>query len=194
MEIVDQSWEWEQRPPKNTLEIIENAGRTCYQSEPKNDPEKFVRMLKKNGHHSVLEHVSASVRMVTNRGVTHELVRHRLASFSQESTRYVRYGDIEFIRPVWWQSMSIHDQQCWLEHMHSVEAEYLRQLQAGMPPQMAREILPNAIKTEIVMTANLREWMHVFKLRCSKKAHPQIAALMNSVRDGFRDHGLWVLF
>ncbi len=189
MKIINQYWRWLQKPV-NPLELIETAGRTCYKSEKMINPGssvKFAKMLKKSGHGSVIEHASASVLFVTNRGVTHELVRHRLASYSQESTRYVRYGgDMVFIRPVWWDDWSAEEQNAWENALRTCENEYSVLLKAGSRPEQAREVLPNSLKTEIVMTANLREWMHVFNLRCSKVSHPQIRALMRDCRNGFR--------
>ena len=190
MKIVDQYWEWVQKPCK-PLELIEKAGTTCYKSEDKisqGSALKFVKMLKESGHESVIEHAVASARFVTNRGVTHELVRHRLASFSQESTRYVRYGgDMEFITPVWWHSWSSDERNIWKKAMMSAEKEYLALLKAGSRPEQAREVLPNSLKTEIVMTANLREIYHILSLRCSKKAHPQMRALMLDFLEGMHE-------
>lgn len=191
MQIIDQSWEWLQKPT-NPLEIIELAGRTCYKSENRITPgsaEKFVKMILDLGHETVIEHLSASVRFITNRGVTHELVRHRLASYAQESTRYVRYNDenLKFIKPVWWNepSYSEEQKQHWTNAMEQTEKLYLEAIAKGDKPEQAREILPNSVKTEIVVTANLREWRHIFELRCSKQAHPQIRSLMLDCLSGF---------
>jgi thymidylate synthase (FAD) len=190
MKIIDQSWEWRQKPVA-PLETIETAGRTCYKSEDKitkESAERFVRMIIKRGHESVIEHISASVRFITNRGVTHELVRHRLCAFSQESTRYVRYdGQMEFIRPVWWDEWPDHLQNVWIAQMESAEASYQKLLKEGTKPQLAREILPNSLKTEIVTTANLREWRHIFRVRTSNASHPQIRELMRSCLAGFKE-------
>lgn len=183
MKIINQSWEWLQKPVQS-LELIERAGRVCYKSEKritKGSAGKFVKMILELGHEAVIEHINVSIRLITNRGVTHELVRHRIASYSQESTRYVRYNDeIEFIKPVWWDDPSYSEiqKQNWLEAMEQAENSYLKALQHGDKPEQAREILPHALKTEIVITANLREWRHIFALRCSAKAHPQMQALM----------------
>jgi thymidylate synthase (FAD) len=138
------------------------------------------------------------VRFVTNRGVTHELVRHRLCSFAQESTRYVRYdGGMEFIRPVWCSKSVLGEWNYIIDiennhdadiisfaeglmlksRLHS-ELTYQKLLQEGWRPEQAREELPNSLKTEIVTKGNIREWRHIFQLRCSKKAHPQIRGLM----------------
>jgi len=192
MKIIQQSWSWLQKPVA-PLELIELAGRTCYKSEnriSKGSAEKFVQMIVELGHESVLEHCVASVRFITNRGVTHELVRHRLCSFSHESTRYVRYsGELEFIEPVWWhdQNYSKEQKDNWLEAMQHAEKYYLKALELGDKPEQAREVLPHSLKTEIVMTANLREWRHVFVMRCSNKAHPQIRVLMQDCLRGFAE-------
>ncbi|MFO7555774.1 MAG: FAD-dependent thymidylate synthase [Desulfobacterales bacterium] len=190
MRVIQQSWAWVYKPTK-CLEIIEEAGRTCYKSEDRIDAgssEKFARMLLRHGHGSVIEHGVASVRFITNRGVTHELVRHRIASFSQESTRYVRYDDqMEFIQPIWWESWSETEKKAWENAMQTAEKTYQLLLKSGSRPEQAREVLPNSLKTEIVMTANLREWIHVFNLRCSKASHPQIRALMLACKQGFKE-------
>ena len=165
----------------NAEKMIESAGRTCYKSESNitdTSAREFVNRLKTSGHHSVIEHAVATFRFVTNRGVTHELVRHRLASYSQESTRYVRYQDVEYIIPTWYSDASDEQQRLFEDSLSYAERYYGKLLKAGWRPEQAREVLPNALKTEIIMTANLREWMHVFNLRCSKKAHPQIRELM----------------
>ena len=181
------------------LETIEAAGRTCYKSEDKiteGRAEKFVRMIIKRGHHSVIEHAYMSVRFICDRGVTHEIVRHRLAAYSQESTRYCNYkGGVTFIIPPWininfdrlvvkkdqiiGHSLIYDSIACWLDSMLLAERKYIELISTcGWSPQQARSVLPNSLKTEIVMTANLREWMHVFKLRTSKAAHPQMRELM----------------
>ena len=203
MKIVEQKWEWAQKPIM-PLETIEMAGRTCYKSEGKITPEsaeKFVRMIIKRGHESVIEHLSASVRFITNRGVTHELVRHRLCAFSQESTRYVNYSsdEIEYIRPVWLVDLALgaygvsdakklpSPANYWVLSMLESERAYYNMISHGWRPEQAREVLPNSLKTEIVTTANLREWRHIFKLRTSNAAHPQMRDLMRSCLAGFQD-------
>lgn len=171
-------------------QLIEKAGRTCYQSQDAITPEssnKFIKKLIKSGHESVLEHASITVKLITNRGVTHELVRHRTGvAYSQESTRYVKYdGDMEFIRPVWLDK-SIGAKIKFKVTCLAIEAAYKALLKFGWRPEEAREILPNALKTEIVVTANIREWRHIFKLRSTKKAHPQTKALMRDVLRKFQ--------
>jgi thymidylate synthase (FAD) len=165
------------------LEYIEECGRTCYKSEEKitfSSAEKFVSQIIKRGHESVIEHGVLSVRFITNRGVTHELVRHRLASYSQESTRYVNYGgrEIEFIMPVWIEQSNLDQFNLFHEACKLSEYYYKQLLSQGWRPEQAREVLPNSLKTEIITTANFREWRHIFKLRCSKAAHPQMRELM----------------
>jgi thymidylate synthase (FAD) len=147
-------------------------------------------MVVKRGHHSVIEHAFMSVRFICDRGVTHELVRHRLAAYSQESTRYCNYkGGVTFVIPPWInlpngkyskseQFKESYQAAIWLKTLAVAEAAYEDLLEYDWSPQQARSVLPNSLKTEIVMTANLREWMHVFKLRTSKAAHPQIRELM----------------
>lgn len=196
MQVINQSWEWVSEPI-DALKRIELAGRVCYKSEGKITDDsaiKFCMSLLGRQHESVLEHVGASVRFITDRGVTHELVRHRLvrhrlASFSQESTRYVNYSrkDMQFILPVWWEDSSEAQQNLWVVQMGLAEKAYNSMIELGSSPQEARSVLPNSLKTEIIVTANLREWRHIFKLRCSKAAHPQMRDLMVSCLHGFQE-------
>lgn len=183
------------------MNLIELAGRTCYKSEEKITPEsasKFVQKINKLGHHSVLEHSAMTVRFIIDRGVSHELVRHRLCAFSQESTRYCNYKDgVEFIIPPWInlsENSNEYDEGTairlnpgdswddstfiWTWHMYRSEQAYLELLKLGWSPQQARSVLPNSLKTEIVVTANFREWQHIFSLRTSKAAHPQMREIM----------------
>ena len=166
----------------NPLTLIEQAGRTCYKSNSDFTAEsgqKFAKSLLQRGHESVIEHCVATIKFITNRGVSHELVRHRLASFSQSSTRYIVYQyNIEFIKPVWWDDSSTKQRDVWVEAMTRAERAYCELRELGWAAEKAREVLPNSLKTEIVVTANLREWRHILKLRTSEKAHPQIRALM----------------
>ncbi len=191
MKLVKQGWRWVRRP-EEALAVIERAARVCYRSEERigeGTAAPFVRRLIRQGHLSVIEHVTATVEFTTNRGVTHELVRHRLASFSQESTRYVNYGgrEMEFIEPVWWSSAAAHPRERFLAALAAAEAAYRDLLAAGWRPEQAREVLPNALKTVIVVTANLREWRHIFALRTGPRAHPQIRELLLSCLQGFRE-------
>ena len=164
------------------LQKIEYCGRTCYKSEEKTTADSardFVHSIIKRGHESVLEHVSFTVKFIVDRGVSHELVRHRIASFSQESTRYCNYdsdkfgGEITVIEPCFpdWDMGMYND---WVEAMQNAESAYFRLLDNGAKAQEARSVLPNSLKTEVVMTANLREWRHFLRLRTSPAAHPQM--------------------
>lgn len=172
-------------PETEVLNLIQAAGRTSYKSE-NGDAKEFVRMLIKRGHLSVLEHCSMSFRFITDRGVTHELVRHRIASFTQESTRYCNYSatrfgsNVTFVVPIEFLSEGKyhHLYLLWEEAMRNAEGTYFAMLAEGLSPQLARSVLPNSLKTEIVVTANLREWMHIFELRTSEAAHPQMKNLM----------------
>lgn len=167
---------------QDVLKHIELCGRVCYKSEDKITDESsldFVKKIIKNGHEAVIEHYSLSIRFVCDRGVSHEIVRHRIASFAQESTRYVNYsngvygGNLTFIKPLFWEEGS--DQYTdWKSACIIAEQHYNALIENGAKPQEARSVLPNSIKTEIIMTANLREWRHFFKLRTSIAAHPQM--------------------
>lgn len=164
-------------------EKIEIAGRVCYQSEPKGYPEneKFIRMIIKRGHESVLEHGSLTFKVRTNRAIANEIVRHRLASYSQESTRYVKYDDIEFIPWVDPRGLKIN-------HLYDLEVLYINMefiykklIEDNFKPEDARDILPNATATTLVMTMNFRELRHFLKLRLDKAAHPQIRELAGMI-------------
>lgn len=161
--------------PDNALEKIERAGRICYQSESKGLPEEFVRKLISLGHHTPLEMASVTVEIICDRGVMAELTRHRLASFNIESTRYVNYSkkNIEFIKPSFWNENS-DEYSIWLYAMEECEKAYIELLRIGASPQQARSVLPNSLKTNIIMSCNLRELRHILDLRCNSKAHPQI--------------------
>lgn len=170
----------------DVLRRIEEAGRTCYKSEGKitdASAEEFVRKILELGHLSVIEHESASVRIICDRGVSHEIVRHRLASYSQESTRYANYSknrfgnEITVIHPCFWEEES-REYKMWFEAMLHAEKVYIELIENGASPQEARSVLPNSLKTEIVVSCNLREWRHIFALRCSKAAHPQMREVM----------------
>jgi len=201
MKVIDQSWSYAMaNKPAVILKDIEAAGRTCYKSEDlitDESAEKFVRQVIKSGHESVIEHASISVRIITDRGVTHELVRHRLASYSQESTRYCNYGkekfgnELTFIKPVWIEGNALDwpytsPQRVWYNACLETESIYLSLLKLGWSPQQARTVLTNSLKTEIVMTCNLREWRHFFRLRASKAAHPQMRALALDMLKNFK--------
>lgn len=172
------------------LKTIEQAGRVCYKSEDKikeDSAEKFVANIIKRGHEAVLEHASFTVKFTCDRGVSHEIVRHRLAAYCQESTRYCNYSNDKFgneitvIRPCFWEPIPYDEKretltayEMWETACAEAEKKYFELLAMGATPQEARAVLPNSLKTEVVMTANIREWRHFFKLRCSPAAHPQM--------------------
>lgn len=179
------------------LQLIERAARTCYKSECKITAESagdFVRRITQvKKHVSVIEHAVVTIRFVCDRGVTHEIVRHRLAAYSQESTRYCNYSKDQFgkeitvIRPPFWSECD-HRYAFWQAACEQAEKAYFALVDYKATPQEARLVLPNSLKTEIVMTANLREWRHVLDLRCAKTAHPQMQQLMKPVLAEFKQH------
>ena len=178
------------------LKHIEQIGRVCYKSEDKitdDSAPKFVKMLINRGHEAMIEHFSFSVKFICDRGVTHEIVRHRIASFAQESTRYCNYGNSEdgctFIAPCFWNKKEpmtkgrLSMLEAWEDTILKAEFTYLAMIDAGASPQEARSVLPNSLKTEIVMTANLREWRHFLKLRTASTAHPQMQEITRPLLD-----------
>ena len=201
MQLLKPGFNFENFDSEALLHKIEEAGRVCYQSASgAGSTNTFISNIIKRGHESVLEHEKITAGVICDRGVTHEIVRHRLASYSQESTRYCNYsGGVAFIIPPWvaaqpgrypidW--VGLHgDPRCcpdallkpensaaavWFWNMAVAERDYLKLLKRGWSPQEARSVLPNSLKTEIVMTMNIREWRHFFKLRTAPAAHPQM--------------------
>lgn len=167
------------------LQHIEQVGRVCYKSEDKiteKSAEKFVAGIIRHGHEAVIEHFNITVKFTTDRGISHEIVRHRVASYAQESTRYCNYSkdkfgeEITVVKP-----LDIPYSGCkfdqWQMACSAAERTYFDLLAIGCKPQVARAVLPTCLKTEIVMTANLREWRHFIKLRGSAAAHPDIRIL-----------------
>lgn len=182
------------------LKKIERAARTCYKSEDKitedgSSARKMVAGLIKSGHDAMLEHGGLTVRFVCDRGVSHELVRHRMASFAQESTRYCNYSkdkfgnELTFVMPTLYKSDFMEDEawNCWVETMKKCEESYMKLIKMGVSPQMARSVLPNSLKTEVVVTANWREWRHILSLRCTPDAHPDIRCLMIDLLEELHD-------
>lgn len=224
------------------LKQIERAARTCYKSEGKitedgASAKKMVEMLIKKGHEAMLEHSQLSVKFITDRGVSHELVRHRLCSFAQESTRWCDYsndekfeGQLTFVLPYefnkkFMKNDYIRDEFSafmqeaefdgfsgyvnhleedysylpngfveWLYHVASSEKTYLKMRYDGCTPQLARSVLPNSLKTEIVVTANYREWRNILKLRTAPNAHPDMRNLMTELLKELRRQGLATIF
>ena len=187
------------------LKDLEEYGRVCYKSEGKITPDSyktFLTKLSKLEHNSVLEHKSVTVRIICDRGITHEIVRHRIGAYSQESTRYCNYhpdktaGEglkVINLRP----GLDVEDkiklscdkddlQKVWAEAMENAQKSYNLMLKFGASAQMARSVLPNSTKTEIVVTYNLRQWQHFFRLRTSPKAHPQMREIAIPILNRFR--------
>lgn len=174
------------------MKFLELCGRTAYKSEQnitENSAEKFVRNIIKRGHESVLEHFSCTFKIICDRGVSHEIVRHRLASFTQESTRWCDYsskkfgGELTFIKPCFWKDNDV-EYFIWQNRLQEIELSYRHLIEnKKASPQEARSILPNSLKTEIVMTANLRELRHFLKLRTAKDAHPQMRQIAFIILD-----------
>jgi thymidylate synthase (FAD) len=208
MQVIKPYFEIEDVDGEEMLKEIERAGRTCYKSEERiteTSARKFVESIIKSGHESVIEHEKVTVRVICDRGVTHEIVRHRIASYSQESTRYCNYGGkgIRVIEPLFFDhnaptmllrmpqhplrlpdsslcfqfntEVEMNEFDVWYITMLFLEWAYTVLVNDfKRSPQEARSVLPNSLKTEIVITYNLREWRHFFKLRTSKRAHPQM--------------------
>ena len=187
---------------RQMLENIERIGRVCYKSEDAIHPgsaEQFIRNIITRGHESVIEHESISVRVVCDRGVSHEIVRHRIASYSQESTRYCNYTRDKFgsqlvcIDIATGFRYNLEDPadrkkyDIWTKAMEAAEGFYFQLIEAGARPEEARSVLPNSLKTEIVMTMNLREWRHFLRLRSSRRAHPQIAEIASALLEEFSE-------
>lgn len=176
----------------DVLKFIEKCGRVCYRSEKKisdESAEKFVKMLIKRGHESVLEHFSCTFKIICDRGVMAELTRHRLASFSVESTRYCDYDELTFIKPCYWEDTDSEYENFkqWKWAMAESEQWYGLQRMYNAAPQEARAVLPMSLATTVIMTANLREWRHILKLRTSPKAHPQMRQIALPILEIFKN-------
>lgn len=173
---------------------IERAGRTCYKSEDRITADSariFAGKMREHGHHAMIEHAVASFRIITDRGITHEIVRHRIASFAQESTRYCNYSadkfenQCSFIEPP---GLDETQRPLWEKACLDAEQSYFAMMKAGCSAQIARSVLPTCLKTELVMTANFREWRHFIALRGTKAAHPQIRPLAFKIREILMQH------
>lgn len=182
------------------LRKIEQIGRVCYKSEGKikdGSAEKFIAGIIAHRHESVIEHEAISVKVICDRGVSHEIVRHRIASYSQESTRYCNYSIDRFDNQITcidiasgfkYDLSKAADKikyEIWTKAMEDAENHYFEMINAGAKPEEARSVLPNSLKTEIVMTMNLREWRHFLKLRTGRRAHPQIIEISKMILQEF---------
>lgn len=186
------------------LKTIEKVARTCYKSENNisedtSSAERMISMLVLNGHEAMIEFQDIIVKFTSNRGFSHEMVRHRLCSFAQESTRYCNYSNdkfdnqITFIRPYWFGKGFLKQEGAWDDQMREVEDLYFSFVSAGLKPQDARGVLPNDLKTEINVKANIREWRTIFKLRTAVAAHPDMRRLMIPLLKEFKSR-LPILF
>ena len=192
MKIIDPTFEYISAPTRvAAYEIIATAMRNCYRAElnamPATDEEMVEKAMKKR-HLSLLEFIDVSVNITCDRGVTHELVRHRLCSFAQESTRYCNYSgekfgrELTFVYP-WWtcnagSALDSNKYAIWEDAMRTAEARYMQMLDEGGSAQEARSVLPNSLAAKIAVKANLREWIHIFRMRCDTPAHPDMRVTM----------------
>lgn len=176
------------------LKHIEKVGRICYKSESKitnESADNFVSGIIKRGHEAVIEHFNITVKFITDRGISHEIVRHRIASYAQESTRYCNYSkdkfrkEISIVKPVDIDE-GTKEYEDWIRAMMCAETAYFSLVEDGCKPQVARSVLPTCTKTEIMVTMNLREWRHFIGLRSSKAAHPDIRILAIDLLKQFR--------
>lgn len=196
MKIIRPSVEYQELiAPEEIMRLIERAGRVCYKSESKiseGSAEKFIRNIVGSGHESVVEHVSLTFKIICDRGVTHEIVRHRIASYSQESTRYCNYSkdkfgnEITVVKPCFMEEGD-PKYEIWVRAMEEIERNYFAMLSAGATAQEARSLLPNSLKTEIFATMNIREWRHFLKLRTAKAAHPQMREVALMIYDVLKE-------
>lgn len=185
MKVVKPDWRiaaLTEADPTRMMKHLEAMGRICYQSEDAitdTSYDKFLRGIIKRGHEAVLEHATVTAVVICDRGITHEIVRHRIAAYCQESTRYCNYSkgkfgnEITVVEPFFWDPES-PEYQVWHDACAQTEAAYFTLLNKGCTPQEARDVLPNSLKTQIAITMNIREWRHFFRLRCGKGAHPQM--------------------
>lgn len=207
MKIIKPRYEWlDGRKPNGQviLNIITKAGRVAYQSDREGNEETFVRNLIRRGHESVLEHAKVSVVVSCDRGITHETVRHRIASYTQESTHYINYaggkfgGDITYIdlmggiqREKAMAHLSAEQIAAiigeWSEGCQDAERHYNRMIEMGATPRIARSVLNNSTKAQIVITMNMREWRHFFKLRSASNAHPQMREVAEMLLEAFKE-------
>lgn len=188
MKIVKPSWKMSamtEGEPAKLMKHLEAMGRICYQSEDATTDDsykQFLRTIIERGHEAVLEHATVTAIIICDRGISHELVRHRIASYCQESTRYCNYNkgkfgeEITVIEPCFWSENDLK-WAAWANLCSKAEDAYMDLLRMGATPQQARDVLPTSLKTQIAVTMNIREWRHFFRLRCSPAAHPDMVAL-----------------
>lgn len=196
MKVIQQSYEilTDLSNPIKILKDIERASRTCYKSENNITEDSCVTMCKQlihNGHEAMLEHSQLSVKFTVDKGISHEIVRHRLFSFAQESSRYCNYSkgkfgnEIKVIKPDDFELRS-KEYEVWYDACKYAENAYMELISEGIKPELARNVLPHSLATEIVVTGNIREWRHFFKLRCDTRAHPQMRSIMRKLLDDLK--------
>lgn len=197
MKVIQASYEilTDLSDPIKILKDIERAGRTCYKSENNITDDsciKFCKMLCERRHEAAIEHSQLSVKFIIDRGISHELVRHRLASFCQSSTRYCNYSkdkfgnEITVVMPEELMPVLTPQYNIWLNSCKQSEKAYFDLLNCGVKPEIARNVLPTSLMTEIVVTANIREWRTIFKLRTTSFAHPQMRSIMRRLLDDLK--------
>lgn len=197
MKLINQSYQILDFPRLAT-NIIANSARVSHMSQDRYSNTENVEFIKKLimwGHLSPFEHCSAQVKITTNRAIANELVRHRHCAFTQESTRYCQYDDLTVIRPNWMDfSLVISNSVVhkYTEYLSEVQSLYDHMINSGIPAEQARGILPLDTATTLVMTANLREWISVFKLRCDAASHPQMIELMSGIKKEFIERLPWL--
>ena len=176
------------------LKRLERAARLCYKSKTgAKDIESFLRDKCDAGHESVIEHEKVTLYFVCDRGISHEIVRHRVGSYSQESTRYCNYSNDKHNNRLTFINIPeelFHNKKSynsWVTCLKVAEDSYLDMIKEGTKPQIARSILPHSVKTEIAITYNIREWRHFFKLRCDKAAHPQMRQIATRALQIFKE-------
>lgn len=196
MRIVEPVVEIEKVDYNKIMKNLERACRTCYRSEDKITEESYKTLLKNcinRGHESILEHEKITIRMVCDIGVYKDLTRHRHASFSIESTRYCNYGkdkfdnQIKFIAPVNIEKGTKLYQE-WQTSCEEIEKHYIKMVELSATPDQMRMILPHSTAAVVTMTANIREWKHIFSLRCTKHAHPAVEQVMIPLLLHFREN------
>lgn len=194
MKLVKPWIEVENFDGKEIMRRIERACRTCYRSEDKITEDSYKNLLKNcisRGHESVLEHEKITVRIYDDIGSYKDLTRHRFASFSVESTRYCSYdkdkygNEISFIDPVYIEDKKIYE--VWKKTMQEIEDSYIEMKKLGATTDMCREILPHSTAAEYTMTANIREWKHIFELRANNHVHPAIRQVMIPLLKYFKE-------
>ena len=199
MKVVKPDWRitaLTETDPTRLMKHLEAMGRICYQSEDAitdTSYDKFLRGIIKRGHEAVLEHATVTAVVICDRGISHEIVRHRIAAYCQESTRYCNYSkgkfgeEITVVEPFFWDENSA-ERRIWKRACETAEIAYFDLLAEGATPQEARDVLPNSLKTQLAITMNIREWRHFFRLRCGKGAHPQMIELASKGLVEFYDY------